>query len=42
MEEDFDDEDWICLAAVLPDNPLTQEGLDLLGRRDTDVDYDWT
>ncbi|KAJ3454665.1 hypothetical protein MRS44_013265 [Fusarium solani] len=38
----FDDEDWIRLAALLPDNPLTQEGLDLLGRRDIDVNYDWT
>ena len=42
VEEDFDDEDWIRLAAVLPDNPLIQEGIDLLGRRDIDVNYDWT
>ncbi|KAI8710625.1 ATP-dependent DNA helicase [Fusarium sp. LHS14.1] len=42
VEEEFDDEDWIRLAALLPDNPLTQEGLDLLGRRDIDVNYDWT
>ena len=40
-EEEFDDEDWMRLAALLPDNPLTQEGLDLLGRRDIDVNYDW-
>lgn len=42
VEEEFDDEDWIRLAALLPDNPLTQQGLDLLGRRDIDVNYDWT
>ncbi|CAM1507675.1 Fc.00g073160.m01.CDS01 [Cosmosporella sp. VM-42] len=42
VEEEFDDEDWIRLAALLPDNPLTQEGLDLLSRRDIDVNYDWT
>ncbi|KAM4067595.1 PIF1-like helicase [Hirsutella rhossiliensis] len=42
VEEEFDDEDWIRLAALLPDNPLTQEDLDLLGRRDIDVNYDWT
>ncbi|KJZ67912.1 hypothetical protein HIM_12699 [Hirsutella minnesotensis 3608] len=42
MEEEFDDEDWIRLAALLPNNPLTQEGLDLLGRRDIDINYDWT
>ncbi|WAO96950.1 ATP-dependent DNA helicase [Fusarium falciforme] len=42
VEEGFDDEDWIRLAALLPDNPLTQEGLDLLGRCDIDVNYDWT
>lgn len=41
-EEEFDDEDWIRMAALLPDNPLTQECLDLLGRRDIDVNYDWT
>ncbi|KAM4055502.1 PIF1-like helicase [Hirsutella rhossiliensis] len=40
--EEFDDEDWIRLAALLPDHPLTQEVLDLLGRRDIDVNYDWT
>ncbi|KAJ3454226.1 hypothetical protein MRS44_018120 [Fusarium solani] len=42
VEEEFDDEDWIRLAALLSDNPLTQEDLDLLGRRDIDVNYDWT
>ncbi|KAM4061960.1 PIF1-like helicase [Hirsutella rhossiliensis] len=42
VEEEFDDEDWIRLAALLPDNPPTQQGLDLLGRRDIDVNYDWT
>ncbi|KJZ68845.1 hypothetical protein HIM_11763 [Hirsutella minnesotensis 3608] len=42
VEEEFDDEDWIRLAALLPDKPLTQQGLDLLGRRDIDVNYDWT
>ncbi|KAM4060930.1 ATP-dependent DNA helicase PIF1 [Hirsutella rhossiliensis] len=42
VEEEFDDEDWIRLAALLPGNPLTQEDLDLLGRRDIDVNYDWT
>ncbi|EXU95371.1 PIF1-like helicase [Metarhizium robertsii] len=42
VEEEYDDEDWMRLAALLPDNPLTQEGLDLLGRRDIDVNYDWT
>ncbi|KAM4061713.1 PIF1-like helicase [Hirsutella rhossiliensis] len=26
----------------LPDNSLTQEDLDLLGRRDIDINYDWT
>ncbi|KAK8912613.1 ATP-dependent DNA helicase PIF5 [Metarhizium anisopliae] len=42
VEEEYDDEDWMRLAALLPDNPLTQEGLDLLGRRDIDVNYNWT
>ncbi|KAM4066052.1 ATP-dependent DNA helicase PIF1 [Hirsutella rhossiliensis] len=42
VEEEFDDEDWIRLAALLPDNSLTQEDLDLLGRRDIDINYDWT
>lgn len=30
------------MAALLPDNPLTQERLDLLSRRDIDVNCDWT
>lgn len=30
------------MAALLPDNPLTQERLDLLGRRDIEFNYDWT
>ncbi|XP_044714476.1 PIF1-like helicase domain-containing protein [Hirsutella rhossiliensis] len=39
--EEFDDEDWIRLAALYL-TTLTQEDLDLLGRRDIDVHYDWT
>ncbi|XP_044717313.1 PIF1-like helicase domain-containing protein [Hirsutella rhossiliensis] len=42
VEEEFDDEDWIRLAALLPDHPLTQEDLDILGHRDIDVNYDWS
>ncbi|EFZ04536.1 ATP-dependent DNA helicase PIF1 [Metarhizium robertsii ARSEF 23] len=36
------EEDWHELARMLPDRPLEEEDIDILGRRDIDVDYDWT
>ncbi|KID82377.1 ATP-dependent DNA helicase PIF1 [Metarhizium guizhouense ARSEF 977] len=30
------------LARVLPDRPLEEEDIDMLGRRDIDINYDWT
>ncbi|KJK73474.1 hypothetical protein H634G_11287 [Metarhizium anisopliae BRIP 53293] len=35
-------EDWHELARMLPDRPLEEEDIDVLGRRDIDVNYDWT
>ncbi|EXU95789.1 helitron helicase-like domain protein [Metarhizium robertsii] len=29
-------------ARMLPDRPLEEEDIDILGRRDIDIDYDWT
>ncbi|KJZ74108.1 hypothetical protein HIM_06354 [Hirsutella minnesotensis 3608] len=41
-EPDLLEEDWIELARQLPDCPPSQEMVDLLGRRDVDIQYDWT
>ncbi|KJZ68848.1 hypothetical protein HIM_11766 [Hirsutella minnesotensis 3608] len=41
-EPDLLDEDWLELARQLPDCPPSQEMVDLLGRRDIDIQYDWT
>lgn len=35
-------EDWHEMARMVPDLELPQEEADLLGRRDIDVNYDWT
>ncbi|KAM4063188.1 PIF1-like helicase [Hirsutella rhossiliensis] len=45
LEEHVDpvvEEDWHELARMLPDHPLGEEDIDILGRRDLDVNYDWT
>jgi hypothetical protein len=47
FEEEFHEpelleEDWLELARQLPDCPPSQEAIDLLGRRDIDIQYDWT
>ncbi|OAQ57415.2 ATP-dependent DNA helicase PIF1 [Pochonia chlamydosporia 170] len=38
------EEDWHELARMLPDRPLEEEDIDMLGRRDIDINYDsrWT
>ena len=41
-EEPVVEEDWHELARMLPDCPLEEEDIDILGRRDIDIDYDWT
>ncbi|XP_044714581.1 PIF1-like helicase domain-containing protein [Hirsutella rhossiliensis] len=41
-EEPVVEEDWHELARMLPDHPLEEEDIDVLGRRDVDVNYDWT
>ncbi|EXU94986.1 PIF1-like helicase [Metarhizium robertsii] len=41
-EEPVADEDWHELARMLPDRPLEEEDIDILGRRDIDINYDWT
>ncbi|EXU94568.1 helitron helicase-like domain protein, partial [Metarhizium robertsii] len=41
-EEPVMEEDWHELARMLPDRPLEEEDIDMLGRRDIDIDYDWT
>ncbi|OAQ61323.1 ATP-dependent DNA helicase PIF1 [Purpureocillium lilacinum] len=41
-EPDLLEEDWLELARQLPDCPPSQEAVDLLGRRDIDIQYDWT
>ncbi|KJK73540.1 hypothetical protein H634G_11211 [Metarhizium anisopliae BRIP 53293] len=41
-EEPVVEEDWHELARMLPDRPLEEEDIDMLGRRDIDIDYDWT
>ncbi|KAL3955881.1 hypothetical protein ACCO45_009900 [Purpureocillium lilacinum] len=41
-EPDLLEEDWLELARQLPDCQPSQEKVDLLGRRDIDVQYDWT
>ncbi|EXU94457.1 PIF1-like helicase [Metarhizium robertsii] len=41
-EEPAVEEDWHELARMLPDRPLEEEDIDMLGRRDIDIDYDWT
>ncbi|KJK85038.1 hypothetical protein H633G_11133 [Metarhizium anisopliae BRIP 53284] len=42
QEEPTVEEDWHELARMLPDRPLEEEDIDMLGRRDIDIDYDWT
>ena len=41
-EEPVTEEDWHELARMLPDRPLEEEDIDTLGRRDIDINYDWT
>ena len=41
-EEPIVEEDWHELARMLPDRPLEEEDIDMLGRRDIDINYDWT
>ncbi|KAF5133799.1 ATP-dependent DNA helicase PIF1 [Metarhizium anisopliae] len=41
-EEPVVEEDWHELARMLPDRPLEEEDIDMLGRRDIDIDYNWT
>ncbi|KAF9776344.1 hypothetical protein IL306_005500, partial [Fusarium sp. DS 682] len=41
-EEPVTEEDWHELACMLPDRPLEEEDIDILGRRDIDINYDWT
>lgn len=41
-EEPIMEEDWHELARMLPDRPLEEEDIDVLGRRDIDINYDWT
>ncbi|KAH7467614.1 hypothetical protein FOMA001_g15238 [Fusarium oxysporum f. sp. matthiolae] len=41
-EEPIAEEDWHELARMLPDRPLEEEDIDILGRRDIDINYDWT
>ncbi|KAH7460893.1 hypothetical protein FOMA001_g19400 [Fusarium oxysporum f. sp. matthiolae] len=41
-EPDLVEEDWLELARQLPNCPPSQEAIDLLGRRDIDIQYDWT
>ena len=41
-DEPIAEEDWYELARMLPDRPLEEEDIDVLGRRDIDVNYDWT
>jgi ATP-dependent DNA helicase PIF1 len=40
-EEPIMEEDWHELARMLPDRPLKEEDIDVLGRRDIDLNYDW-
>ncbi|KJK73750.1 hypothetical protein H634G_10986 [Metarhizium anisopliae BRIP 53293] len=41
-EDPVVEEDWHELARMLPDRPLEEEDIDILGRRDIDINYDWT
>ncbi|RYP03315.1 hypothetical protein DL765_010542 [Monosporascus sp. GIB2] len=41
-EEPITEEDWHELARMMPDRPLDEVDIDGLGRRDIDVNYDWT
>ncbi|KAM4061535.1 PIF1-like helicase [Hirsutella rhossiliensis] len=41
-DEPIAEEDWHELAHMLPDRPLEEEDIDVLGRRNIDVNYDWT
>lgn len=40
-KEPIVEEDWHELARMLPDRPLEEEDIDILGCRDIDIDYDW-
>ncbi|XP_044714714.1 PIF1-like helicase domain-containing protein [Hirsutella rhossiliensis] len=40
-DEPIAEEDWHELARMLPDRPLEEEDIDVLGRRNIDVNYDW-
>jgi ATP-dependent DNA helicase PIF1 len=42
FEDDLLEEDWMELARQLPNRSLSQEDVDLLGRRDVDINFDWT
>ncbi|KAF5128364.1 hypothetical protein E5D57_009303 [Metarhizium anisopliae] len=42
QEEPTVEEDWHELARMLPDRPLEEEDIDILGRRDININYDWT
>ncbi|KAM6505379.1 hypothetical protein FSOLCH5_014599 [Fusarium solani] len=35
------EEDWHELARMLPDRLLEEEDINVLGRRDIDINYDW-
>ncbi|EFZ04530.2 ATP-dependent DNA helicase PIF1 [Metarhizium robertsii ARSEF 23] len=40
-EEPVADEDWHKVSRMLPDRPLEEEDIDILGRRDININYDW-
>src|SRR3569833_2101834 len=40
-EEPIAEEDWHELARMLPDRPLEEKDIAILGRRDIDINYDW-
>ncbi|KAJ2965409.1 hypothetical protein NQ176_g10632 [Zarea fungicola] len=40
-EEPVVEEDWHELVRMLPDHPLEEDDIDVLGRHDIDVNYDW-
>ncbi|KAL6399561.1 PIF1-like helicase [Ilyonectria robusta] len=41
-EEPIAEEDWHKLACMLPDRPLEEEDINILGCRDIDINYNWT
>ena len=42
FEDELLEEDWMELARQLPNRDLSQEDVDLLGRRDVDINFDWS